>query len=85
MPDHIHLLVRLHPATSVSALVKDVKGASSHFVRSVLSPGAPFQWQTGYGAFSVGVRDIPRTRDYIQHQERHHRGGSVIAAMEALT
>lgn len=41
--DHVHLLVRLHPAVAVSILVKQVKGSSSHLVTHVLQPGKFFK------------------------------------------
>ena len=83
MPDHVHLLVRLHPATSVAALAKDVKGASSHFMRTTLVPQAYFQWQSGYGAFSLGVSDLPKLQAYIHHQAEHHHNGTLIPTVES--
>ena len=32
LENHVHLLVRMHPAVSVATLAKQVKGASSHLV-----------------------------------------------------
>jgi len=32
-----------------------------------------FAWQRGYGAFSVGPRDLDALIDYIDRQEEHHR------------
>ena len=32
-----------------------------------------FSWQEGYGAFTVGVSQKPRTIDYIKQQAEHHR------------
>ena len=58
MPDHVHLLVELHPTVSVSALAKEVKGASSHAAAHLLRAGPSFRWQTGYGAFSVSHGDV---------------------------
>jgi putative transposase len=83
MPDHVHLLVRQHPATSVAALAKDVKGASSHFMRTTLVPQAYFQWQSGYGAFSLGVSDLPKLQAYIHHQAEHHQCGTLIPTAES--
>lgn len=40
MTDHIHLLAELHPTVSVSALAKEIKGASSH-AASRLGAGPP--------------------------------------------
>ena len=32
-----------------------------------------FQWQGGYGAFSVGKLQIETIKDYIAKQKEHHR------------
>ena len=32
-----------------------------------------FKWQHGYGAFSVTPYQDAQLRDYIKHQETHHR------------
>ena len=36
-------------------------------------PRKPFEWQTGYGAFSVSESQKERVRAYILNQEVHHR------------
>ena len=82
MPDHVHLLVDLHPTVTVALLMKDVKGASSVFMRTLLAPGSFFQWQTGYAAFSVSKRSLPRLQDYIASQEQHHAHGTTISGAE---
>lgn len=84
MPDHVHLLVELHPTVSVAALAKEVKGASSHAAAHLLRAGPSFRWQTGYGAFSVSHRDVPRATTYVLHQKEHHASGTLSSALEAL-
>jgi len=32
-----------------------------------------FQWQEGYGAFSVSSSQVPKTIAYINNQKEHHR------------
>ena len=32
-----------------------------------------FEWQQGYGAFSVGISQVPETIIYIEQQAEHHR------------
>ncbi|GEP44683.1 hypothetical protein BGE01nite_39740 [Brevifollis gellanilyticus] len=32
-----------------------------------------FSWQEGYGAFTVGARDLERARSYVLNQEERHR------------
>jgi hypothetical protein len=34
---------------------------------------ATFQWQDGYGAFSISQSDIESIKKYIQSQKEHHR------------
>ncbi len=68
--DHVHLLVRLHQDTSVSAIVRDIKANSSKWLKQHLSG---FAWQTGYAAFTVSPSQMARVRDYIRNQEAHHQ------------
>ena len=32
-----------------------------------------FQWQTGYGWFSVSAKDLPVAKHYIENQKQHHQ------------
>lgn len=38
-----------------------------------------FTWQEGYGAFTVGARDLERARAYVLNQEERHRTQSYQA------
>jgi len=80
--DHIHLLVRLPAAVSVAALVKQVKGASSHLVNHKLSVDAEFKWQGAYGAFTVSPSAVSAGAEYIRCQEQHHRDRSIDPDLE---
>ncbi|HLM67106.1 MAG TPA: IS200/IS605 family transposase [Longimicrobium sp.] len=79
--DHVHLLVRLPTTVSVADLVKQVKGSSSHLISQRLR--VPFKWQGRYGAFTVSPSHLPRVRDYVLNQERHHADGSTHPMLEA--
>jgi putative transposase len=68
MDDHIHLLVGLHTTVSVSNLVKEGKGSSSHFITHVMAPGIGFKWQGAYGAFTIRKCEVTLVCDYISHQ-----------------
>jgi putative transposase len=82
MPDHVHLLVRLHTSVSVADLLKEVKGSSSHLVTHMIQPGEFFKWQGGYGAFTVGKTDVPDVIAYVERQKQHHAGGDVWGEWE---
>jgi putative transposase len=73
MPDHIHLLVRLKPTVALPGLLRAVKASSSHWVHQRAGMPRHFQWQEGYGAFTVGYSGAETVRRYIQTQEEHHR------------
>ena len=36
----------------------------------------PFEWQKGYGAFTVSYSKIQSVQEYIRNQEHHHRSKS---------
>ena len=78
--DHVHLLVRYPAKLSVTELVKQVKGATSHLINHRLK--IPFKWQGGYGAFSVSYSVLPRVREYVLNQEKHHQYGTAIVGAE---
>ncbi|MEO7716763.1 MAG: IS200/IS605 family transposase [Capsulimonas sp.] len=80
--DHVHLLIDLPPTVSISNLVKQVKGASSHLASARGNGATPFKWQGAYGAFTLARQDVPYVRDYIQNQELHHRNHSIDPDLE---
>jgi putative transposase len=84
MDDHVHILFLLNPQLSVSDVVKQVKGSSSHEInRQNLIP-EKFAWQTGYGAFSVSESQVERVRQYIINQEQHHQKMTFIEEYRRL-
>ncbi len=71
--DHIHCLVGLRPAISVSDLLKSIKAKSSKYVNDHALTSHRFEWQDGYGAFSYSHKNIDAVFKYIQKQEEHHK------------
>jgi REP-associated tyrosine transposase len=82
--DHVHLLVELSTGVEVRKLMKEVKGASSFLVSHELTPDVFFRWQTGYGAFTVSHKDVPRVKAYINNQKIHHAHRTLIPEWEAF-
>jgi putative transposase len=80
--DHVHVLLRYPPSVSISELVKQMKGVSSHLVQRQLTPHGYFKWQGSYGAFSLADRDVAMVRRYVHRQEEHHRFGRLSAVLE---
>ena len=72
MPDHVHLLVRLHTTVAIADLLKESKGASSHLITHQVAPGEFFKWQGAYGAFTVSKDNVPAVKAYVERQKEHH-------------
>jgi REP element-mobilizing transposase RayT len=72
--DHIHLLLAVPAAISLSKAVQLLKAASSRWIHETDNDMAAFAWQDGYGAFTLGVSQIADTVRYIEGQREHHRG-----------
>lgn len=71
--DHVHLLTRFSPTIAISDMLRLIKGNSSKMVNDKIKPRIPFEWQSGYGAFSVSESQCEKVRAYILNQEVHHR------------
>ena len=71
--DHIHILTSLHPAQSLSDFVKDIKLASSKWIKENAVFADFSGWQKGYGAFTHSVNDKNDLIEYIKSQKEHHR------------
>jgi putative transposase len=80
--DHVHLLLAIPSTVSIAGLVKQLKGASSHFVNHELWPDTRFRWQGSYGAFSVSRGDVDVVAAYIKRQKAHHMQGSLLLEHE---
>ncbi len=68
--DHVHLLIQLPPALALAKAVSLLKSNSSNWMNE---HGTRFNWQEGYGAFSVSASNLPTVERYIQNQPAHHR------------
>lgn len=70
--DHIHIIVDVHPTTSISDLIKDIKLASTDFIKiNHLFP--QFNgWQTGYAYFTYSNDAKLNLIEYVKNQETHH-------------
>jgi REP element-mobilizing transposase RayT len=72
--DHVHLLAHLSPVLPVADVVRDVKANSSKWIKEQVERSPlTFEWQKGYGGFTVSFSRIATVRQYIQNQVEHHR------------
>jgi putative transposase len=66
--DHIHMLISLPATLSVAKAVQLLKGNSSKWIHETFPKMRSFEWQEGYGAFSLGVSAVEATISYIRNQ-----------------
>ncbi|MFP4242820.1 MAG: IS200/IS605 family transposase [Chitinispirillaceae bacterium] len=71
--DHIHIVAKLLPRHRVSDVLKMIKGNSSNLVNESGKCDIHFEWQVGYGAFSVSKSKLNDMIRYIVNQKEHHR------------
>jgi REP element-mobilizing transposase RayT len=69
--DHVHLLLGMRATHRLADVMRDVKRTSSAWVHETIGE-KDFEWQDGYGAFTVSVSLLETVRNYITHQEEHH-------------
>ena len=71
--DHVHALFALSRTHAIASVVKEIKRTSSGFAKELSASLAKFQWQGGYGAFSVSQSNLAEVVRYIEEQEEHHK------------
>ena len=70
--DHVHVLARLGRTITQAEWVKELKRVSNQWLKEQDAALADFEWQAGYGAFSVSQSNLEPVRAYIADQEQHH-------------
>jgi putative transposase len=68
--DHSHLLLDLPPTMTMSAAAQKLKANSSRWIHE--QGMNAFEWQRGFGGFSVSASATEDVRKYIQAQPEHH-------------
>jgi REP element-mobilizing transposase RayT len=72
MEDHVHILLSLPTSLAIAKAMQEIKSASSRWMHESCGMGS-FDWQEGYGAFSIGWAQMSATLAYIERQGQHHR------------
>lgn len=74
--DHVHIFFELHPASSISTILQEVKSNSSGWINRNRFLSGKFSWQSGFGAFSYSRSQRDNVINYIMKQEMNHKGKS---------
>jgi len=80
--DHVHLLTSFPPKLTISDIVGQAKGSSSHLITHKIKPNEFFKWQGGYGVFTVSKSNLDRVAEYIRNQVIHHQHKKLIPDWE---
>jgi putative transposase len=70
--DHVHALFELHRTEALSNVVMHVKKGTSRWLKELSPDYLAFDWQEGYGAFSLGGSQRDEVATYIQNQQEWH-------------
>jgi putative transposase len=71
--DQIHIVLHLHPSISLASLIKNIKLASSEYIKTNQLFENFSGWQEGYGAFTYSIKDKDKLVIYVKNQEIHHK------------
>lgn len=71
--DHIHIFSDLHPSIALSDYIKDIKVASSIWMKECGKFPDFEGWQDKYGAFTYSAREKDMIINYIRNQKEHHK------------
>ena len=82
--DHLHIVTHLHPSVALAGLIKDMKIASSLFIKEQSLFPDFVSWQEGYGAFTYSIKEKDRLINYVKNQEEHHKKSSYKEEFIAL-
>jgi len=71
--DHVHILCNLSRTETLAKVIGETKRTSSKWIKTKGKGFGNFQWQNGYGAFSVSRSRLEEARRYIVNQDQHHK------------
>ena len=70
--DHLHIITHLHPMIALAHLIKDIKLATSTFIKNERIFPDFGGWQEKYGAFTYSYSAKDNLIEYVKNQKGHH-------------
>ena len=71
--NHIHILSDLHPTIALADFMRDMKTASSIWLKESLKFPGFESWSDGYAALTYAWKDKEMMINYIKNQKEHHK------------
>ena len=85
MPDHIHILVEVHPSIAISDFVRELKISTNSWLKQHKTEFPAFEgWGKTYCALTYSLREKDMVKNYIAIQKEHHKVITFRAEYEAL-
>jgi putative transposase len=82
--DHLHLLTHIHPTVPLAELVRDLKTASTFWIKKEGIIPHFRGWQKEYAAFTKSHENRDAVIEYIKDQEEHHKKFTFIEELRQL-
>jgi REP element-mobilizing transposase RayT len=82
--DHIHALCLLSRKFAIMKVIEVSETATTKWLKKQGPQYAEFEWQAGYGIFSVSESNSEKVYEYIANQVEHHRKASFQSEFRAL-
>ncbi len=79
--NHSHLPFILPAKQPLALAINKFKVNSTRFIKQ---QGIEYQWQSGYGAFSVSPSQLDKVAAYVRNQRKHHMKMTFEEAFVAL-
>jgi len=84
MEDHIHILCDLHPSIALADYLRDIKTASSIWLKETGKFSRFDGWADGYAALTYAWKDKEMIVNYIKNQQEHHKKESFKEELKRL-
>ena len=84
MEDHLHILCDLHPTIALADYMRDIKTASSGWLKQSGKFSEFKGWADGYAALTYGWKDKEMIVNYIKNQQHHHKKESFEDELKRL-
>lgn len=83
--DHIHIINAIPAKLSVEDFIRDLKSRSSAVLHQRFEDLQAFEWQRGFGCFTLNPMDMGAILAYVENQKEHHRGDKLCESWETIS
>lgn len=82
--DHLHLLFSLHTTVCLADLIRDLKTATTSWIKNNNIYQSFPGWQDRYGGFTQSHAEHRKLIQYIRNQQEHHKNETSLEEFKRL-